>query len=583
MAGIKEKLNKIPNDPKPAEQGKRKGLLIAAGILLIVLAAVILLIVALIGKEEEVTYKETTVIKGNLSAGITESGSVDIGTTVQSFELDISEFTGSSSFSFSPGQSSAGGAGFPAAGGMQGGGAQGGMDRMMSMFSGQAQTSSGSAEDRQLEIEEVYIEAGQEIKKGDPVLKLTKETVDSIRTELSEDVSSAKLVYDQAATAGKQTDTEAQSAYKTNTLYGTYAQAEYNQTVDALEDAVALAEEELSKLQESLTDAQTELAEKEALLPQQKQVLENAIYAEENTSTETDLYWWIIAYQTMTDAKEMVTALEEEIEQLKEDIEGYKEQEKELQTSLLLAKKDLESGKVSAQGELDKRNYNSQNAQEIYDVSIEQSNFDIQNAKEDYDAADEKLGEFDAVIQNEVLYSGGNGVVTELFVAKGDTLTQDMELFYLNDYDAVTITLSIEEEDMEVVKSGGKINVTVAAFPEDVFSGTVTEIGDAEIDSNTNKTLYTVTVTVKNMGSLLYQDMTAEVTFVTDEAAQVLYVPNRTITEKDGESYVKVMDESGKITEKKVVTGFSDGINTEIKEGLAEGETVLSESKVKKG
>ena len=581
MAEKKEKLNNITNNAKPEEQGKKKALLIVAGLLLIVLVIIVVLIAALTGKEEEVTYKETPVIRGNLSEGITESGSVDIGTTVQSFELDISEFTGSSSFSFSPGQSTAGGAGFPAAAGMQG--TQGGMDQMMSMFSGQAQASSGSAEDRQLEIEEVYIEAGQEIKAGDPVLKLTKETVDSIRTELSEDVSSAKLVYDQAVTAGKQTDTEAQSAYKTNTLYGTYAQAEYNQTLGVLEDAVALAEEELLEMQENLLDAQAELAEKEALLPQQKQVLENAVYAEENTSTETDLYWWIIAYQTMTDAQEMVTTLEEEIEQLKEDIESYTQQEKELQTSLLLAKKDLESGKVSAQGELDKRNYNSQNAQEIYDVSIEQSNFDIENAKEDYDAADVKIGEFDAVIQNEVLYAQGNGVVTELFVAKGDTLTQDMELFYLNDYDAVTITLTVEEEDMEIVQSGGKINVTVAAFPEEVFSGIVTEIGDAEIDSNTNKTLYTVTVTVKNMGSLLYQDMTAEVTFVTDEAAEVLYVPNRAITEKDGENYVKIKDESGKIVEKKVVIGFSDGINTEIKKGLAEGEAVLLESKVKKG
>ena len=43
------------------------------------------------------------------------------------------------------------------------------------------------------------------------------------------------------------------------------------------------------------------------------------------------------------------------------------------------------------------------------------------------------------------------------------------------------------------------------------------------------------------------------------------------------------MDESGEIAEKKVVVGFSDGINTEIKEGLAEGETILIESKVKKG
>ncbi|MBQ8596499.1 MAG: efflux RND transporter periplasmic adaptor subunit [Lachnospiraceae bacterium] len=578
---MKEKLNKILNKSRPQEQGRKKNLLSIVIILLTILVTAVILIAVLTGKEEEVTYKETEVIKGTLSAGITESGSVDIGTTVQSFELDISEFTGTSSFSFNGGQITAAG-GFQSMGGMQGG-QGGGMDQLMSMFSGQAQTSSGSSANRQLEIEEVFIEAGQEIQEGDPVLKLTEETVNSIRNELTEDVSSAKLVYDQAITAGKQSDTEAESAYKTNTLYGSYAQAEYNQTVGVLEDAVTLAEENLAQTQEDLMQAQTDLAEKEALLAEQKQVLENAIYAEENTSQETDLYWWIIAYQTMADAQDMVTSLEEDIEQLKEDIETYTEQEKESQTSLLLAQKDLESGKITATGELDKRKFNAENAQEIYDVSVEQSSFEIQNAKEDYDAADLKLQEFDAVIKEQVIHADSSGVVTELFITPGDALTQNMELFYLNDYDAVTITLSVAEEDMETVQAGGKINVTVAAFPEEVFSGSVTEIGDAEIDSNTNKTLYTVTVTVENMGSLLYQDMTAEVTFVTDEAAEVLYVPNRAITEKDGVSYVKVKSESGKVVEKEVVCGFTDGINTEIKEGLTEGETVLLESKVKKG
>lgn len=581
MKDMKEKLNKILNKSRPQEQGRKKNLLSIVIIMLTILVTAVILIAVLTGKEEEVTYKETEVIKGTLSAGITESGSVDIGTTVQSFELDISEFTGTSSFSFNGGQSTAAG-GFQSMGGMQGG-QGGGMDQLMSMFSGQAQTSSGSSANRQLEIEEVFIEAGQEIQEGDPVLKLTEETVNSIRNELTEDVSSAKLVYDQAITAGKQSDTEAESAYKTNTLYGSYAQAEYNQTVGVLEDAVTLAEENLAQTQEDLMQAQTDLAEKEALLAEQKQVLENAIYAEENTSQETDLYWWIIAYQTMADAQDMVTSLEEDIEQLKEDIETYTEQEKESQTSLLLAQKDLESGKITATGELDKRKFNAENAQEIYDVSVEQSSFEIQNAKEDYDAADLKLQEFDAVIKEQVIHADSSGVVTELFITPGDALTQNMELFYLNDYDAVTITLSVAEEDMETVQAGGKINVTVAAFPEEVFSGSVTEIGDAEIDSNTNKTLYTVTVTVENMGSLLYQDMTAEVTFVTDEAAEVLYVPNRAITEKDGVSYVKVKSESGKVVEKEVVCGFTDGINTEIKEGLTEGETVLLESKVKKG
>ena len=40
------------------------------------------------GSDTEVIYKETTVKYGTLVKGVTESGSVDIGTVDQTFELD---------------------------------------------------------------------------------------------------------------------------------------------------------------------------------------------------------------------------------------------------------------------------------------------------------------------------------------------------------------------------------------------------------------------------------------------------------------------------------------------------------------
>lgn len=312
-----------------------------------------------------------------------------------------------------------------------------------------------------------------------------------------------------------------------------------------------------------------------------KKVLENALFTAEGTDKENALYWWIIAYQTADDAQEMVDTLEEEIEQLKESIEDYSGEKTENEIALALAQKELESGEVTARGELDKRNYNAQNAREIYDVAIEQSEFETETAMEDYEEAAGKLEEFDSVIIEQVISADNAGVITEVCVAAGDSLTQDMDLISLNNYDEVTITVSVEEEDLEAAALGNTVNVTLAAFEDEVFKGTVTEIGDAEINSNTNRTMYSVTVTVPNTGNVLYQDMTAEVTFVTDEVSEVLYIPVRAVIEKDGVNYVKVREKDGTIIRKRVTTGFSDGINIEIKEGLSEGETVLTESKVK--
>lgn len=557
---LKEKLEKMIKKCR-RQKGKDKKIWIIFIVSFFLVMAVSVVIIT-VSKKEKVVYRETQVIKGNLAKGVTESGSVDVGTAVQAFDLDISEFTGSGNFTFGAGNA---------------GSQDGGM--MMGMVQGISD--SGNSGNRQLEIEHVYVEAGQEIEAGTPILKLTKESVEGIRTELSQDAIDAELVYQQALTSQKKTDAEAEGEFKMNSLYEAYSQAEYDETVSALTEAVEEAEETLMETEEELADAQEELAEKEALLTEEKKVLENALFTMEGTDKENALYWWIIAYQTADDAQEMVDTLEDEIEQLKEDIEEFGEKKAENETALALARKELESGEITARGERDKRDYYAGNAQEIYDVATEQSAFETETAREEYENAAGKLEEFDSLIIEQVISAENSGVVTEVYVSKGDYLTQNMDLLSLNNYDEVTITVSVEEDDLEKVALGNTANVTLAAFEDEVFTGTVTEIGDAEIDSNTNKTMYSVTVTVENTGNVLYQDMTAEVTFVTGEASEVLYVPVRAVTEEDGAAYVKVREDGGAIVRKKVTAGFTDGINIEIKEGLSEGETVLIESKAK--
>ena len=564
MERIREKVSKFTEKAKP-ENKKQKVLWLAGAVVLLFLIIIVVLIVSLMGKKEETVYKEKTVMRGNLAAGVTESGNVDVGTTVQRFELDISAFTGETSFSFGGGM------------GSMGGGIGGELPGMML---GQAQ--SASSADRRLEIEEVYVEAGEEIAEGTPLLRLTAESVENIRSELASDVTEAELVYQQALTAEKQSLTSAEGQFKTNSLYGAYSDAEYAQTVSELTEAVTEAEEALAKTQESLTEAELELSEKEALLAEEKQVLANAEFTAEGTDKETALYWWIVAYQTAEDARDMVDALEEEMEQLREDINTYTKEKGERETALLLAKKALESGEITAKGQLDKRTFNAENAQEIYDVVVEQSAYETETAKADFEEAEAKLEEFDSVIAGQVISASESGVITDVYVSAGDYLARDIDLISLNNYDEMTITVSVEEDSMETVTSGSKVNVTLAAFEDVVFAGTVTEIGDAEIDSSTNKTLYSVTVTIDDTGKLLYQDMTAEVTFVSDEVSEVLYIPVRTIMEEDGVSCVKVKEADGSISMREVVTGFSDGINIEIKEGLSEGEIVLQESGGKK-
>lgn len=419
----------------------------------------------------------------------TSSGSVDVGTKTMSLSLDISEFAASKGFSMDS---------------FMGGMAMPGMD---------GQTSDSSSGTRTLKVEEVYVESGEEIQTGDPVLKLTQESVDSLRTLLTEDVSSAKTAYEEAMTAARQADQQAQADYEMNLLYAEHADSTYEETLSELKENVESKQEALSEAQENYDEAVQELEEKEALLTEEKQVLENASFTQEGTDKEENLYWWIVAYETEREAKELVTSLTEEIEELKDTITEYEEAVAEAERNLALANRDLQEGEIEAEIEREKQTYQAENAQEIYEVTTGQGSFNEQQAKADYEEAQEKLAEFDRMIVDQVICAENDGVITAVYVEAGDTLTQDAELISVNDREEVTITLSVEEDDMDFTALGSQAQIVAAALSDQVFTGVVTEIGDAEIDSNTNKTTYSVVVTVQNPESLLYQDMTAEVTF----------------------------------------------------------------------
>jgi HlyD family secretion protein len=133
---------------------------------------------------------------------------------------------------------------------------------------------------------------------------------------------------------------------------------------------------------------------------------------------------------------------------------------------------------------------------------------------------------------------------------------------------------------MSAIELGTLANIVLTAYEEDVYQAIVTDVSEATYNSSLGENEYSVTVTIEGQVEGLYQGMTGDVTFITKESEEVLYVSNRAITREGTCSYVKVKEEDGNLVTKEIVTGFSDGINVEIVEGLSEGDIVLIESKV---
>ncbi len=507
------------------------------------------------GQEEEISYREETVLYGELTVGMQESGNVEVGTTEQTFELDLSAYTSSSSDTFS---------------------------WNTNLFAGMGNVaSSSSSSGRNLTVEEILVTEGQEITEGEPIYRITQESIDSIRSELSSDVSDALVTLEQTQTQLQMTRLEAQQAYETDTAYGTdLAQAEYNKTVSDLQEAVTDIEEEITDVNEELLTLNEQLAEYQADLETEQEVLENAEYVIETTDIVSDAYGWITAENAREDAQEVIDQLEDEIETTTESIEESNIELAELTESLTGAQKDLEQGLIDAQAQLSLRTLKNSNASERYDVSVAMGEFDTQVAQEDYDEASEKLEEFDSVLGEGTLNSQYNGVVTQIELSIGDAVDTGTVLITLNDYDEVTVTVSVEESELENINEGDAVNVSISAYPDEEFTGTVEEIGDSEYDSSTGNTYADVTVKLSGDTAKLYEGMSVEITFITKETETVTYVSNRAVYRQNGKSYVRKKEADGSITEQEVVTGFSDGTYVEIEEGLSEGDTVLIESRV---
>lgn len=518
------------------------------------------------GTQETVTYREATVEYGNLTVGITEDSSVSIGTLTQSFDLDISALVSNSSISTSSAASNYGGNTF-------GFGSMMGLTGNNSVYSSQSQ---------EMEIEAVHITVGQEIQEGDVLYTLTEDSVNEIRTQLEQDIQDTYAEYEALEVEQQESRLTARQGYDTYVMNGKLAQLEYQLTVEELEEVVANAENTTNELQEQLNENLVKLLDlQQELVGAQKDLTDARAAVTENYEYRfTDAYYYTVYKNTRDMAKEIVESLEEDIESLTEENESLEKEIAEALRSYNQACRDLEKGKLEAQQTLDTDVYYASAAAEWYAIQTASLDNEMASLYTSYESAVEKLEDFDDYIVGTDLLAQYNGVVTEVPLVAGDSVTKAASLVTMYDQEEVTMDIIVSEDDYESINQEGSINIFYDAYPDVMYTAVISEISDAEYDSSTATVYYTITVTVQGDVNGLYEGMTGEVTFVTKETKEVTYVSNRAILRDGTRSYVKMHDESGKVVERDVVTGFSDGINVEIVEGLSEGDAVLIESKV---
>ena len=513
------------------------------------------------GQTCEVTYRETTVEYGDLTVGITEDSTVNIGTVSQTFDLDISALVSSdSSSSTSTSQNDS----------------MGGMGMQMFSFGGDTYTS----QSQEMVIDSVHITVGQEIQAGDVLYTLTEDSVEEIRTQLEEDVEDTLADYQALTVEQQQSYLTAKQGYDTYVTNGSLAELTYNKELQDLQDKVDEAADTLEEKQNQVNENLEKLVELQEELTSAKKDLKDAEAAvsENHDNRYNDPYYYTVYLNTRDMAQTIVDEIEDDIESLTDENETLLIGE--ATRSWNEACRNLESEKLTAQQTLETDQYYASVSSEWYSIQTTSLDNEKQSAYASYESAVKKLDEFNSYIVGNDVIAEYSGVVTEVPLEEGDGVTRNTSLVTLYDASDVTMEITVSEDDYKAIDQDGEVNITYTAYPDVVYNGVISEVSDAAYDSSSGEVYYTITVTVQGDVSGLYEGMTGDVTCVTKETKEVTYVSNRAIFRDGTRSYVKVRDENGNIVEKDVTTGFSDGVNVEITEGLSQGDTVLIESKV---
>lgn len=273
-----------------------------------------------------------------------------------------------------------------------------------------------------------------------------------------------------------------------------------------------------------------------------------------------------------------------------------------LESELASAKANLASSK----SELDYQETNYKRMKALHDKGfISDDDFDIadlsyKKAKEAYLVQLQTVQKAQTNLGYATITSPIDGVVLSKDVEEGQTVAASFStptLFTIaRDLTDMQVVANVDEADIGNVRDGQRVTFTVDAFPDDTFEGRVKQVRQ-QGEEESNVVTYEVVISAPNNDLKLKPQLTANVNIYTEEIENVVSVPAKALRfspskemMNDGEK-IKDCNATNKLWIKEanilkaypVKTGITNGIRTQILEGVKEGTAVITNAKAKGG
>lgn len=241
----------------------------------------------------------------------------------------------------------------------------------------------------------------------------------------------------------------------------------------------------------------------------------------------------------------------------------------------------------------------------VSDTDYEEALYNLNNAKGVTEQRKSDLTRAKTNLSYASIYSPIDGVVISKSVEEGQTVAASYStptLFTIaQDLKQMQVEANVDEADIGQVKEGQRVTFTVDAYPNDEFSGTVSQVRLEPIEES-NVITYTVIINASNADGKLKPGLTASISIFTFELNNILTVETQALNfkadPKQLDEYLKQNNLPGEflkdfqfvdtdsiktvwvkdslsISPVQVEIGATDGVITEVKSGLSAGQKVV--------
>jgi HlyD family secretion protein len=224
------------------------------------------------------------------------------------------------------------------------------------------------------------------------------------------------------------------------------------------------------------------------------------------------------------------------------------------------------------------------NRQTVALRNISVSRAELARAKAQVAQAQATLERAEENLRNSTIVSPMNGLVLSRDVEVGDAVSSILILgsqatlvMTLGDVSEVYVKGKVDEADIGKVYLGQPARIVVESFKDKKFEGKVTRISPMGVEKD-NVTTFEVRVSIQNPTGELKANMTANAEILLEQKHNVLLIPEAAVIyDRERHTTVEVPDPKADKGRRKLTVklGISNGVKTEVLDGLREGQQVI--------